>query len=179
MSRVGRAPITVPAGVSIAIQGNHIVAKGKLGELDHDLPGGITASLSGNSLQINRLDDSRSQKSLHGLSRTLIANMVQGVSEGFKKDLEIVGVGFRCEAKGNALMLQVGFSHRVIILPPEGIKFSLTNPTNFSVSGIDKQLVGEVAAKIRAVKPPEPFRGKGIKYVGEVVRRKAGKSAGK
>lgn len=179
MSRVGRAPITVPAGVTVAIQGDHIVATGKLGELEHNLPNGITAILEGNNLQVTRRDDSREQKSLHGLSRTLVANMVQGVSVGYKKDLEIVGVGFRCELKGSALQLQVGFSHRVLILPPEGIKLSIVNQTNFSVSGIDKQLVGEVAAKIRAVKPPEPFRGKGIKYAGEVVRRKAGKSAGK
>ena len=179
MLRVGRAPITIPAGVNVAIEGAHIVAKGKLGELEHFLPGGITAELQGATLNVTRRDESREQKSLHGLSRTLVANMIKGVSEGYKKDLEIVGVGYRCEMKGGALQLQVGFSHRVLILPPEGIKLAITNQTNFNVSGVDKQLVGEVAAKIRAVKPPEPFRGKGIKYVGEVVRRKAGKSAGK
>jgi len=179
MSRVGRAPITIPAGVTVAIQGDHIVAKGKLGELEHNLPGGITASLDGSTLNVVRQDDSRTQKSLHGLSRTLVANMVTGVSEGYKKILEIVGVGYRCEMKGKALQLQIGFSHRVLIVPPEGIALAVINQTSFSITGIDKQLVGEVAAKVRGVKPPEPFRGKGIKYAGEVVRRKAGKSAGK
>ncbi len=179
MSRVGRAPITIPAGVKVAIEGEHIVAKGKLGELEHNLPVGITATLEGNTLNVARQDDSRTQKSLHGLSRTLVANMVTGVSEGYKKTLDIVGVGYRCEMKGKALQMQIGFSHRVLIVPPEGIALAVLTQTSFSVSGIDKQLVGEVAAKIRGVKPPEPFRGKGIKYSDEVVRRKAGKSAGK
>ncbi len=179
MSRVGRAPINIPAGVTVDIQGEHIFAKGKLGELEHYMPSGITATLEGSTLSVTRRDDSRQQKALHGLSRTLVANMVKGVSEGYKKTLEIVGVGYRCEMKGKALQLQVGFSHRVLIVPPDGILLSVVNQTNFAVAGIDKQLVGEVAAKIRAVKPPEPFRGKGIKYIDEVVRRKAGKSAGK
>ena len=179
MSRVGRAPINIPAGVNVQIAGEQIVAKGKLGQLEHNLPGGITAVLSGSSLQVSRRDDSTDQRALHGLSRTLVANMVTGVSEGYKKTLEIVGVGYRCEMKGKALQLQIGFSHRVLIIPPEGITIAIVNATSFTVAGIDKQLVGEVSAKIRNVKPPEPFRGKGIKYSDEVVRRKAGKSAGK
>lgn len=179
MSRVGRAPIDVPTGVTVSLDGSLVVAKGKLGQLQHSLPEGITAELDGAKLVVSRRDESRSQRSLHGLTRTLIANMVKGVSEGYKKEMEIVGVGYRCEQRGRAIQLQVGFSHRVIFIPPEGIKVTVGAVNAFSVTGIDKQLVGEVAAKIRAVRPPEPYRGKGIKYLAEVVRRKAGKSAGK
>jgi large subunit ribosomal protein L6 len=179
MSRVGRAPIEVPAGVTVNIDGNHVAAKGKLGELEHFLPDGITIIKEGSTITVSRRDDSSDQRSLHGLSRTLIANMVKGVSEGYKKDLEIVGVGYRAEQKGKAIQFQIGFSHRILFFPPEGVKITVSGPAAFSVTGIDKQLVGEIAAKIRAVRPPEPYRGKGIKYTTEVVRRKAGKSAGK
>ncbi len=179
MSRVGREPIPIPAGVKVKFDGPMVLVSGKLGELGRPLPDGITAAIDDGKIIVTRRDDGRTQRSLHGLSRTLVANMVKGVSEGYKKDLEIVGVGFKAELRGKALQLQVGFSHRVIMIPPEGIKITVTGPLAFNVTGIDKQMVGEVAAKIRAIKPPEPFKGKGIKYAGEVVRRKAGKSAGK
>lgn len=177
MSRVGREPIPIPDGVKISIDGSLLKVNGKLGELAHTLPGGITIALEDNILQLNRKNDSRDQKALHGLSRALVFNMLYGVSRGYKKDLEIVGVGYRCEQKGKALQLTVGFSHRVVFIPPEGIQIKVTEPTKFNVNGIDKQLVGDVSAKIRAIRPPEPYKGKGIKYVGERVRRKAGKTA--
>lgn len=179
MSRVGRQPIDIPSGVKVTFEDSYIFVNGKLGEMGRSIPAGISAELEGGKLLVSRRDDSREQKSLHGLTRTLLANMVKGVSDGFVKNLEIVGVGFKCEQKGRGIQLQVGFSHRVLVLPPEGIKIQVTGPLAFNVSGIDKEAVGEVAAKIRAVKPPEPYKGKGIKYSGEVIRRKAGKSAGK
>ncbi len=179
MSRVGREPIPLPSGVSVAIKGALVKVKGKLGELERRLSDGISAALEDGRLHIRRSNDSRQQRSLHGLSRSLVANMVQGVDQGFTKDLEIVGVGYRCEMKGKAIQLSVGFSHRVLFIPPDGIEIKVTPPNKFSVSGIDRQLVGDVAAKLRAIRPPEPYKGKGIKYVGEYVRRKAGKTAGK
>lgn len=179
MSRIGRIPIEIPSGVNVTIDGDHILVKGKLGELGRTIPDGIEMVLEGKTLQVNRRDDSTKMKSLHGLCRTLISNMVTGVNEGFKKNLDVVGVGYKCEQRGRAIQLQVGFSHRVILLPPEGVTIQVTGPSAFNVSGIDKELVGETAAKIRGVKPPEPYRGKGIKYSTEVVRRKAGKTAGK
>ncbi len=176
MSRVGREPIPVPEGVKISIDSDLLKVSGKLGNLEHSLPSGITTVLEDNVLQLNRRNDSRDQKALHGLSRALLANMVHGVSQGYKKDLEIVGVGYRCDQKGKAIQLSVGFSHRVVFIPPEGIEIKVTDTTKFNVSGIDKQLVGDVSAKIRAIRPPEPYKGKGIRYVGERVRRKAGKT---
>ncbi len=177
MSRVGREPIPIPDGVKVTINKENISVSGKLGEMVRDLPEGITAKLDDNILQLNRRDDSRDQKALHGLSRALVANMVQGVSKGFTRELEIVGVGYRCEQRGRAIQFAVGFSHRVIFIPPEGVEIKVTDATRFSVLGIDKQMVGDVAAKIRAIKPPEPYKGKGIRYAGEYVRRKAGKTA--
>ena len=177
MSRVGREPIPIPDGVKVTINKENISVNGKLGEMVRDLPEGITAKLDDNILQLNRSDDSRRQKALHGLSRALVANMVQGVSKGFTRELEIVGVGYRCEQRDRAIQFAVGFSHRVIFIPPEGVEIKVTNPTKFSILGIDKQMVGDVAAKIRAIKPPEPYKGKGIRYSGEYVRRKAGKTA--
>jgi len=179
VSRVGRQPIEIPAGVNVSVNEGYILIKGRLGELGRSIPTGISVAVEGKSILVARRDDSREQKSLHGLSRTLIANMVRGVNEGYNKDLEVVGVGYKCEQRGRAIQLQVGFSHRVILIPPESVKIQVTSSSTFKVSGIDKELVGEVAAKIRAVRPPEPYRGKGIKYVGEFVRRKAGKTAGK
>lgn len=176
MSRVGREPIPVPEGVKISIDSSLLKVNGKLGEIEHSLPNGITAVLEDNILQLNRRNDSRDQKALHGLSRALLANMVHGVSQGYKKDLEIVGVGYRCDQKGKAIQLTVGFSHRVMFIPPEGIEIKVTDSTKFNVSGIDKQMVGDVSAKIRAIRPPEPYKGKGIKYVDERIRRKAGKT---
>ncbi len=179
MSRVGRAPITVPNGVTVTIDGNNVDVKGKLGQLDFSVPNGINVNQEDEKLVLQRRDDSKPQKALHGLSRALIANMVTGVTNGFQKNLEIVGVGYRAEQKGKALQLAIGFSHRVIFIPPEGIEIKVTGPTGISVKGIDRQLVGEVAAKIRAIRPPEPYKGKGIKYAGEHIRRKAGKAAAK
>jgi large subunit ribosomal protein L6 len=179
MSRIGRNPIAIPTGVTVNLDGDTLRVKGKLGELTHRLPNGINAELEGNVLRFKRADDSRFQRSLHGLTRALAANMMVGVSQGYSKGMEVVGVGYRCDQKGRALMLAVGFSHRVIFIPPDGVTLKVTSQTVFSVSGIDKELVGDVAAKIRAIRPPEPYKGKGIKYAAETVRRKAGKTAGK
>ncbi|NQT34597.1 50S ribosomal protein L6 [bacterium] len=176
MSRVGREPIPVPEGVKISIDSSLLKINGKLGELEHSLPNGITAVLEDNVLRLNRKNDTHDQKALHGLSRALLANMVHGVSHGYKKDLEIIGVGYRCDKKGKAIQFAVGFSHRVVFIPPDEIEIKVTDTTKFNVSGIDKQLVGDVSAKIRAIRPPEPYKGKGIRYVGEKVRRKAGKT---
>ncbi len=179
MSRVGREPIKLPDGVQVTINNSDINVKGKLGELSRTLPEGIEASLEEKLLRVGRRDDSASQRSLHGLSRALLANMVAGVSQGYSKDLAIVGVGYRCEQKGKSLQLAVGFSHRVFVIPPDGITIKVNDQTKLTVSGIDKELVGQVAATIRSVRPPEPYKGKGIRYANEHVRRKAGKTAGK
>jgi len=176
MSRVGREPIPVPDGVKINIDKELVKVNGKLGELQHELPSGINAVLEDGKLQLSRKDDSSNQKSLHGLSRALVANMVKGVNEGFTREMEIVGVGYRCDMIGKALQLTVGFSHKVVFIPPESIEIKVAAPTKFSVSGINKELVGDIAAKIRAIKPPEPYKGKGIRYTGEYIRRKAGKT---
>ena len=179
MSRVGREPVPIPDGIKLDIKDSLIKASGKLGEMQHELPHGISAAVNDGKINVSRSDESRQQRALHGLSRTLVANMLTGISQGFKRELEIVGVGYRCELKGRALQLAVGFSHKVIFVPPDGITFSVTSPTIFNFNGIDKQVVGDIAAKIRAVRPPEPYEGKGIKYVGEYIRRKAGKSTAK
>ncbi|MBM3325987.1 MAG: 50S ribosomal protein L6 [Calditrichaeota bacterium] len=179
MSRVGRQPIPIPAGVSVKIDSQKVAVKGKLGELNRTVPEGIAVKTEGNQIIVTRRDDSWQQKSLHGLSRSLIANMLKGVSEGYKKDLEVIGVGYRIEQRGPAIQLQLGFSHRILFFPPDGVNIKVGTANLISVSGIDNALVGDVAAKIRAIRPPEPYKGKGIKYVGEYVRHKAGKSAGK
>ena len=179
MSRIGREPVAVPSGVKVNIDDRAIQVDGKLGKLEYRLPGGIDASVTDSSILLKRQDDSRQQKALHGLARTLVANMIKGVTEGYAKNLEIVGVGYRCELIGKALQLSVGYSHKVVFIPPDNIQFKVAEPTKFSVSGINKELVGDVAAKVRAIRPPEPYKGKGIRYVGEKVRRKAGKTAGK
>lgn len=179
MSRVGRNPIPIPDGVTVSIEGNHLTVNGKLGELHRELPEGITAALEGGVLTLQRREESKQQRAFHGLSRALLANMVKGTSQGFKKDLELVGIGYRVEQKGKAIMLAVGYSHRIVFIPPENITIKVNGPTAISVSGIDNQLVGEVAAKIRQLRPPEPYKGKGIKYVGEYIRRKAGKTTAK
>lgn len=179
MSRVGRMPITVPSDVSVNLMGDSVLIKGKLGELRQDIPEGITVEMEDAALTVTRANDSRNQRALHGLTRALIANMVHGVNKGFNKDLEIVGVGYRCEQRGKAIQLAVGYSHRVLFHPPEGVEIKVYSNTKFSVSGFDKHLVGEIAAKLRSIRPPEPYKGKGIKYVGEYIRHKAGKSAGR
>ena len=178
MSRIGNAPISVPSGVDVSISGRDVMVKGAKGELSMTLPGEITASLDDGVLSVARPDDSGPSKATHGLARTLINNMIIGVSEGFSKKLEIVGVGYRAAAKGsNALEMQLGFSHPVHIQAPDGIEFEVPQQTEIIVKGIDKQLVGQVAADIRKWRKPEPYKGKGIKYEGERIIRKAGKAA--
>lgn len=176
MSRIGKRPITVPAKVQVVIDGNKIVVKGPKGELSRELTTHVQVSQDGDTLNVNRRDDSRVCRQMHGLSRTLVANMVEGVSQGFQRRLEIQGVGYRAQVQGRNLVLNMGYSHQVQIDPPEGIQFAVENNTNVIISGYDKEEVGNTAAKIRAVRPPEPYKGKGIRYAGEVVRRKAGKT---
>lgn len=179
MSRIGRKSIPVPAGVDVTITGQTVKVKGPKGELSHTVAEPITVEQDGNELHVNRPNDERRAKELHGLSRTLVANMIVGVTEGYKKTLEINGTGYRVTAKGQDLEFALGFSHPVNVAPPAGITFSVERPTQFTVAGIDKQLVGEVAANIRKIRPPEPYKGKGVKYQGEVIRRKAGKAGKK
>ncbi len=177
MSRIGKAPISVPSGVDVQISSTSITVKGPKGELSRELPELVSVSQDGDTLQVSRIDDSRSARAMHGLMRSLVNNMVVGVTEGFRKELDIVGVGYRAQAKGsNALELALGFSHPVKVTAPEGIEFVVPQPTRIEVHGIDKQLVGQVAADIRAWRKPEPYKGKGVRYVDEHVRRKAGKA---
>jgi len=178
MSRIGKAPITVPSGVEVQIQGRQVAVKGPKGELDIEVPVDITVRQDGEEILVERSDDERRNRALHGLTRSLVNNMVLGVSEGFSKELQIVGVGYRAAAKGsNALELQLGFSHPVNVEAPVGITFDVPEPTRIIVSGIDKQVVGQVAADIRSYRKPEPYKGKGVRYLGEHVARKAGKAA--
>ena len=177
MSRIGKHPIPVPAGVEVSIEGNHIHVKGPKGELDYDFNTLMTVVLEDGQIVVTRPDDSRQAKSFHGLTRTLIANMVEGVSNGFQKKLELVGVGYRAALKGSTLEMQLGYSHPVIVEPPAGITFEVPDQTHIVVNGADKQQVGETAAVIRKWRKPEPYKGKGIRYEGEVVRRKLGKAA--
>jgi large subunit ribosomal protein L6 len=176
MSRIGKRPIAIPAKVQVTVDGTKVLVKGPKGELSRDLPNNVTLSQEGETLLVNRQDDSRTSRQLHGLCRTLVANMVEGVSKGFQRRLEIQGVGYRAQVQGRNLVLNMGYSHQVQIAPPEGIQFAVENNTNVIVSGYDKEVVGNTAAKIRDVRPPEPYKGKGIRYAGEVVRRKAGKT---
>ncbi len=178
MSRVGSAPITVPSGVDINVAASTVTVKGPKGELNIDLPDGMSVSVEDAELKVVRPNDDRESRALHGLTRSLLNNMVVGVTDGFRKDLEIIGVGYRAAAKGkNALELQLGFSHPVNYQAPDGIEFEVPDQQKISVSGIDKQVVGQVAAEIRSFRKPEPYKGKGIRYVGEHVIRKAGKAA--
>ncbi|HEU4911843.1 MAG TPA: 50S ribosomal protein L6 [Actinomycetes bacterium] len=177
MSRIGRLPITIPSGVDVTLEGRDVTVKGPKGTLSHTVaePIEITRAEDG-TLQVTRPDDERANRALHGLSRTLVANMVTGVTEGYTKVLEIVGTGYRVAAKGSDLEFSLGFSHPVLVKAPEGITFAVETPTRFSVSGTDKQKVGEVAAKIRKLRKPDPYKGKGVRYQGEHIRRKAGKA---
>jgi large subunit ribosomal protein L6 len=176
MSRIGKQPITVPSGVDVTIDGAHVAVKGPKGELVLDLVGQVAVARDGDDLVVTRADDARSNRALHGLQRTLIANMVIGVSDGFTKELEIVGVGYRAAAQGSdGLELALGFSHPVHVKAPAGVTFEVPQPTRVIVKGHDKQLVGQVAAEIRGYRPPEPYKGKGVRYEGEYVRRKEGK----
>ena len=177
MSRIGRMPIPVPNGVDVTIDGSNVAVKGPKGELAHTVVSPITIERGEDgALVVNRPDDERDSRARHGLTRTLVANMVTGVTEGYEKTLEIVGVGYRVTAKGSSLEFALGFSHPVTVDPPEGISFEVQTPTKFVVRGIDKQKVGEVAANIRKIRKPEPYKGKGIRYAGENVRRKVGKT---
>jgi large subunit ribosomal protein L6 len=176
MSRIGKLPIPVPSGVEVTIAGREVTVKGPKGTLSHSVVEPITVSRSDDALVVARPDDERDSKARHGLTRTLVANMVTGVTEGYSKTLEIVGTGYRVQAKGSNLEFALGFSHPVTVIPPEGISFAVEAPTRFVVSGIDKQQVGETAANIRKIRKPEPYKGKGVRYQGEVVRRKAGKA---
>jgi large subunit ribosomal protein L6 len=171
-------PIAVPSGVEVTIDDTTVRVKGPKGQLEHDVVGDVSVARDGDNLNVTRADDTRENRALHGLQRSLIANMVTGVSAGFEKELEIVGVGYRCQAQGpNAIELALGFSHPVKFQAPEGVTFEVPQPTRIIVRGHDKQLVGQVAADIRKIRKPEPYKGKGIRYAGERVQRKAGKSA--
>ena len=176
MSRVGNKPIDLPSGVDLKVDGTSVTVKGSKGELSRQFSERIGFAVDDGVVTVTRPDDSRESKALHGLSRALLNNMVVGVSQGFTKDLEIQGVGYRAALKGRDVELQVGFSHPVVVTAPEGVTLEVPEPTKISVSGIDKEVVGQVAADIRSIRPPEPYKGKGIRYAGEHVRRKAGKA---
>ena len=177
MSRIGKLPITVPAGVDVAIDGRTVTVKGPKGTLSHTVVEPITVERADDgTVSLKRPDDERRSKAMHGLSRSLVQNLVVGVTAGYEKKLEIVGVGYRVAKKGENLEFALGFSHPVVVEPPAGVTFAVETPTRFSVSGIDKQLVGETAANIRKIRKPEPYKGKGVRYAGENVRRKVGKA---
>ena len=176
MSRIGKIPVPVPAGVDVTISGALVTVKGPKGTLEHTVPAPLTVVQEDATLVVTRPNDERDSRALHGLTRTLLANIVTGVTQGYEKKLEIVGTGYRVAAKGNTLEFALGFSHPVVVTAPEGITFSVESPTKFTVAGISKQQVGEVAANIRKIRKPEPYKGKGVRYAGEVVRRKVGKA---
>jgi len=178
MSRVGKKPIKIPAGVQIGIDGSRIKVKGPKGELQRQIDPRISMAVQDDVLSISRSGEEKFVRALHGLYRSLLNNMVTGVAQGYAKKLEIVGVGFKAEIKSQRLVLQIGFSHPIVFAPPAEIAIACESPTMIVISGVDKELVGQVAAKIRGFRPPEPYKGKGIKYIDEVVRRKAGKTAG-
>jgi large subunit ribosomal protein L6 len=176
MSRIGRLPVTIPSGVDVNIDGRSVQVKGPKGTLQHTVADPIDVVEEDGVIRVTRPSDDGPVRALHGLSRTLIANMVTGVTDGYAKTLEIVGVGYRVQAKGKDLEFALGFSHPVTIIPPDGITFRVEAPTRFVVEGIDKQLVGEVSARIRKLRKPDPYKGKGVRYQGEVIRRKVGKA---
>jgi len=176
MSRVGKMPVAVPSTVEFELDGNTVSVKGPKGELSRQFHERVSISFEDGTATVNRQDDERESRALHGLSRALLANMVTGVAEGFRRELEIVGVGYRAALRGSDLELQLGFSHPVSVVAPEGITFEVPEPTKVAVIGIDKELVGQVTANIRKIRPPEPYKGKGVRYAGEHVRRKAGKA---
>jgi large subunit ribosomal protein L6 len=179
MSRIGRKPVTIPNGVTVSVEGSTVKVKGPKGELSRTFEPSMKIRVENNEVLIERPSDDKRERALHGLTRALVANMVQGVTEGFKKTLEIVGVGYKAEKKGKDLMVSVGYSHPVKYPEPTGITLTTPAPTTIVIEGIDKQKVGQVAAELREFRPPEPYKGKGIRYQGEQVRRKAGKTAGK
>lgn len=176
MSRIGKMPVPMPSGVSVDINGQAVKVKGPKGELNREFHERVTIAVEDGEAVVNREDDTRESRALHGLSRALLANMVEGVANGFKKELEVVGVGYRAQLKGRDIEMQLGFSHPVNFAAPDGITFEVPEPTKIIISGIDKELVGQVAANIRKIRPPEPYKGKGVRYSGEHIRRKAGKA---
>lgn len=176
MSRIGKQPVQVPSGVEVTIDGRHVTVKGPKGTLEHTVAEPIAVSFDDGLISVTRPDDERKSRSLHGLTRTLIDNMVVGVTQGYSKVMEIVGTGYRVVAKGSNLEFSLGYSHTIVVSAPEGITFAVESPTKFSVNGINKQQVGEVAANIRKLRKPEPYKGKGVRYADENVRRKAGKA---
>lgn len=179
MSRIGKKLIEIPKGVTVTFQENIIRAKGPLGELSYRLHDEIKMTMENGQITFSREKNEKHIRALHGLSRALTANIIEGVSKGFEKALVIEGVGYKAELRGEKLYLALGFSHPILLIPPDGIKFELTNANNIKVKGIDKQLVGLIAAKIREIRPPEPYKGKGVRYLGEYIRRKAGKTSAK
>jgi large subunit ribosomal protein L6 len=179
MSRIGRAPITVPNGVTVTIDGNTIAVKGPRGELRRTVPAAMKVTQENGTVTVTRPSDENEHRALHGLTRSLVNNMVEGVTKGFQKQLDIVGVGYKAENRPYGLQLALGFSHPIEYRAPEGIKLTAPTPTTILVDGANKEVVGQVAAEIRSFRPPEPYKGKGVKYQGEVVRRKAGKAGGK
>ena len=176
MSRIGRLPITIPAGVDVTIDGRTVTVKGPKGQLSRELHPDIAVSREDGSIVVTRPTEQKVHKQLHGLTRTLVNNMVVGVTDGYRKGLEITGVGYRATKNGEKLTLNLGYSHPIEIDPPKGISFEVENPTRLAVVGIDKELVGQIAAKVRATRKPEPYKGKGVRYAGEYIRRKAGKA---
>ena len=179
MSRIGKKPIPVPQGVDIQINGNNVLVKGPKGQMEREFHRDMMIKLEDGTLLVERPSDAKDHRSLHGLSRTLLSNMVEGVTKGFQRNLELVGVGYRAAKQGDKLVLTVGYSHPVEMDPPAGIEIEVPAPTKISIKGYDKQVVGQFAANVRAVREPEPYKGKGIKYEGERIRRKAGKAGGK
>jgi large subunit ribosomal protein L6 len=179
MSRIGKKPVSIPKGVTVTLDGSHITVKGPKGELSRSLPGAMAVSMKDNEVVVERPSDENEHKALHGLTRTLVANMIEGVTAGFSKQLEIIGVGYKAEQRPYGLQLALGFSHPIEYRAPAGIKLTAPQPTTVNIEGANKELVGQVAAEIRSFRPPEPYKGKGVKYVGEQVRRKAGKAGGK
>ena len=179
MSRIGKLPIAIPSGVTVTVEGNTVKVKGPKGELTRVLPNGISIEKNDSTLNVSRVSDEENYKALHGLSRSLVANMVEGVTKGYQKQLDITGVGYKAEVRPFGLQLALGFSHPVQYKAPEGIKLTAPQPTQILIAGPDKAMVGQVAAELRSLRPPEPYKGKGIRYAGEQIRRKAGKAGGK
>ena len=179
MSRIGKKPIDVPAGVTVTVEGRNVTVKGPRGTLSRSLPPIVTVKVEGAVVNVVRPNDETASKAMHGLTRTLVANMVDGVTKGFQKNLDIVGVGYKAENKPYGLLMSLGYSHQIEVKAPEGIKLNAPTPTSIVVDGANKEVVGQIAAEIRSLRPPEPYKGKGVKYQGEIVRRKAGKAGGK
>jgi large subunit ribosomal protein L6 len=179
MSRIGKMPISIPGGVTVKVDGSRVAVKGPRGELSRTLPAEMIVKQEGDTIVVSRPSDETRHKELHGLSRTLVANMVEGVTKGYSRQLEIVGVGYKAEVKPYGLLMSLGYSHTIEVRAPEGIKLTAPQPTQVTIEGADKEKVGQVASEIRLLRPPEPYKGKGIKYAGEHIRRKAGKAAGK